>query len=134
MVLFTKIWLHMDWVNTMNDVKRISLIIAIIGIVMIYAISIFIEPESVTTGSIDLGDTGKYVIINGTITSMNVNDGHVFLDVDDGTGTIMVVMFERTARNYPEIYNVKKDDNVVIKGQVNVYKSEIEIIASSIWK
>ncbi len=112
------------------NVKELSLIVAIIGIVMIFAVSVFIEPEQVPIGSIEFSDSGRHVIINGTISEMSVSGGHIFLTVEDSTGSILVVMFERDANQ--DVYNMKAGNNVVIEGQINVYKNELEIIARDI--
>ena len=73
------------------------------------------------------------MILNGTIASVNENNGNVFIGLQDGTGDIPVVMFERTARNQ-QVYELEKNDEIIVKGQVNIYKSELEIIANSITK
>jgi len=49
----------------------------------------------------------------------------------DETGNISVVMFERTARGQV-LPLLAEGDSAVVEGQVNIYKSEPEIIATSI--
>ncbi len=114
---------------------RISLLVAVIGIACIYLVTFFIGPESRTIASITENDAGKHIIVNATVLEKRVKDGNVFLDLGDGTGNITAVMFERTARG-TDIYAVKEGDDILINGQINIYKDELEIIANSvvIWK
>ncbi len=115
-----------------EKLKRISLVLALVGLVLIYVVVLLIEPQIVAVKDLDEKDVGKQVLLNGTILSYRTSDGHVFIEVTDGTGNITTVMFERAARNQKRVYDLKKGDKITVNGQVSVYKSEIEIIANSI--
>lgn len=117
-----------------SRLRKISLAIALIGIALIFATASLSEPQRIAIADITDRDSGRIVSITGTISSYNTKDGHVFLTVTDGTWNMTVVMFERTARSYPDVYQLKKYDNVTVKGQINIYKSELEIIANTVAK
>lgn len=109
---------------------KMSLLIAVVGIIMIYASTILIGSAEMKIGNITGQDVGKNILVNGTVVSYNVNNGNIFIKLSDNTGNITVVMFERTARNQ----ELNNGDIILVEGQVNVYKSELEIIANSISK
>ena len=110
---------------------KLSLSIAIAGVILIYASAALIGSVEMKIGNITDKDVGKNVVINGTITSYSVNGGNVFIKLSDNTGNMTVVMFERTAQGQAKLNN---GDGVLVEGQVNVYKSELEVIAKSISK
>ncbi|MFA4819491.1 MAG: OB-fold nucleic acid binding domain-containing protein [Candidatus Aenigmatarchaeota archaeon] len=110
---------------------KLSLLITIIGIIMIYTSAVLIGSAEMKIGNITDHDVGKNVLVNGTIVSYNVNNGNIFIRLSDSTGNITVVMFERVARAQAELNN---GDTILVEGQINVYKNELEIIAKSISK
>lgn len=115
-----------------QKLTKISLFTALIGIVMIYVVTVFVGPQNMSIKDIKESDVGKQVTLNGTVFSMSENNGNVFIDLQDSTGNITVVMFERTARGQKNVYTLKNDDKIIVEGQVNVYKNELEIIANKI--
>lgn len=113
-----------------SKIKKISLVITVIGLVMIYAASTY-TTNVMQIKDITRSSQGQIIGINGTVTSFSTTNGNIFMNVDDGSGNMTVVMFERTARNQ-DIYKLKEGDNIEVHGQVNVYKNELEIIANSV--
>ena len=117
---------------TDNQIKRISFIIAVIGILGIAIASQFIDAEKLGIKDIDDSKLGRIVEVNGTISSYSTKDGHVFIDLTDGQNKVQVVMFERTARNQKSVYDLKKEYNVTVTGKVLLYHSDLEIQADII--
>lgn len=115
-----------------SQIKKISLTVVVAGLLLIFIAAALAGPRVMNIAAITDEDVGRQISVNGSILSYNTKDGHVFLTVTDGTGNIIVVMFERTARGAPDVYQLKRHDNVTVSGQVNIYKSELEIIANSI--
>lgn len=111
---------------------KISLLIAILGVAMIYLSIALIGPQSIVIGDISKNDTGKQVTLSGTINSYGAANGNIFITLGDVTGNITVVMFERTARGQKEVYELKENELITVDGQINVYKNELEIIANKI--
>ncbi|HIG96788.1 MAG TPA: exodeoxyribonuclease VII large subunit [Candidatus Aenigmarchaeota archaeon] len=109
---------------------KLALLIAIVGIIMIYISTLLLGSAEMKIGNITSRDVGKNVLVNGTITSYNVNNGNIFIRLSDDTGNMTVVMFERTSNGQ----KLNNGDIILVEGQVNVYKSELEIIAKSISK
>ena len=88
--------------------------------------------QATQIGQITDRDDGKHVLVNGTVSGFRITNGNIFFKLGDGTGNITVVMFERAARS--KNIAVGDGDSAEVRGQINVYKSELEIIASSIVK
>ena len=116
---------------TDEKLAKISLVLAVIGIIAIYLSITLPGPERLKIESIDEKDSGRLVSVNGTINSISASNGNIFIGLEDATGNITVVMFERTARGQ-KVYELQENDSVVVDGQVGIYKSELEIIASKI--
>ena len=113
-----------------EKLKIVSLAVALAGLALIFIVSAFTGPQSVEISGITENDAGRIVLVNGTINSYSTSNGNIFIDFGDDTGTINVVMFERTGRGHA--YSLKNGDNVTVTGQVSIYKNELEIIANSI--
>ena len=62
---------------------------------------------------------GKTVITNGIVERVSVNPKVSFITLRDGSFRTTVVVFD-------PISNIKSDDNIVVTGQVKLYKNELE--------
>lgn len=114
-----------------EKLARISLAAAIAGLVLLFIAVSLAQPENVAISQITNSYSGRNVIVDGTVKSYSTSEGNIFIKLEDGTGNITAVMFERAARGQT-IPLLQKGDNATVQGQVNVYKNEPEIIASSI--
>ena len=114
---------------TDEQIRRIALAMAIIGVAGIAVISQYTGPEKLKANAVTNNKIGRLAIA-----SYFSKDGNVFIDLQDETGTLQVVMFERTARNQKEVYGLKKGDNITATGKILLYKSEIEMQADKIEK
>jgi len=119
---------------TDEQIRRIALAMAIIGVAGIAVISQYTGPEKLKANAVTNNKIGRLAEVSGTIASYFSKDGNVFIDLQDETGTLQVVMFERTARNQKEVYGLKKGDNITATGKILLYKSEIEMQADKIEK
>ena len=116
----------------MNDeqIRKTALVMALIGIAGLYAVSFIIGPQDFAIGDIGTDDVGKQVVVQGVIVSGRVSEGNIFLEIGDQTGSIDIVMFERTARG--KTINIGEGIEVEVTGQINFYKGGLEIIATTI--
>ncbi len=115
-----------------KNLIKLSAAVSVIGIAMLFVAVQLAEPQAVRIVDINDAMLGKIVGVNGTIDSINTNNGNVFIKLYDGTGRIDVVVFERNARNNKDVYNVKEGWNITVTGKVAVYKAGLEIIAESV--
>ncbi|GEM_PF-542769 len=117
---------------TDEQIRRIALAMAIIGIAGIAVIGQYTGPEKLKANAVTDDKIGRLAEISGTVASYFSKDGHVFIDLKDETGTLQVIMFERTARDQKDVYGLKNGDNVTATGKILLYKSEIEMQADKI--
>ncbi len=117
---------------TDEQIRKVALVMAIVGVAGIVVISQYTGPEKLKANAVTEGKIGRLVEISGMIASYFSKDGHVFIDLQDETGLVQIVMFERTARGQKGVYELKKGDDVTVTGKVLLYKSEIEVQADKI--
>lgn len=117
---------------TDKNLMYIALVLVIIGIIGLFVILQFIGPTEISTGVVTNNEIGENVAVNGIVKSYSEKDGHVFMDIDDGSGAIKVVMFENTAKNNLIVYSIGENDHVIIEGKVELYKNKLEIAANSV--
>ncbi|MEM7819527.1 MAG: OB-fold nucleic acid binding domain-containing protein [Candidatus Aenigmatarchaeota archaeon] len=115
-----------------NSLIKISLTITLIGLIALFLIVHFIGPKEIEIGKINKDMIGQIVLLRANVESYFSNDGHIFIDAKDSTGTIKVVMFENEAKNNPLVYYIEKNNTIEIRGKIQLYKNELEIVATSI--
>jgi len=107
------------------NLLKISIVIAIIGIVALFFIIMYSTEESIKISDLKIGQIER---ITGTVTSVYISkDDHVFLKVADNTGEISVVVFKGS--NIDEAYELEVGDEISVLGRVEEYKKKLEIIA-----
>lgn len=106
-------------------IYRISAALAIIGIFLIYASSLYLEIEQNQIGNIERSWAGKNVMVTGNITQYSESGSHAFLEVEDSTGSIKIVNFDFEKR-------FEEGDRVNVTGHVELYKGQLEIIVKEI--
>ncbi len=111
--------------------QRISFIITIIGIILLFFIVQNIEPEKIMIKDIDESIIGSYVSVSGIVKSVKITE-NVFFSLCDSDSCIKAVVFEKIAKKKPEAYNLRNMDKVVLSGRINLYNNELEIIAEDI--
>ncbi|MBN3037179.1 MAG: OB-fold nucleic acid binding domain-containing protein [Candidatus Diapherotrites archaeon] len=100
-----------------NHFDAACIIIAIAGIALLIAS----EAPAREVTSLDSTEAGESVILSGIITSKYSRNGHVFLEVNDTKAVIF---------NAGKEHFLMRGDPVRLKGIVNEYNGEKELIAS----
>jgi len=103
----------------------ISLAWSLIGIFLLMLVAIFTEPQETLIANLE-ENLGKTVIVNGDVTKATYKENVAFIDIKDKTGKVSVVLFEKPA------YQVVSGDAISVKGKVQIYKDELEIVADEI--
>lgn len=112
------------------DILKISIAIAIIGMVALFFLVQFNNENTVKISDLKTGQTAR---ISGMVTSVYVSkDNNVFLKVSDNTGEISIVAFKSS--NIDSAYDMENGDQVSVSGRVEEYKGSLEIIAKDISK
>ena len=111
----------------MKDRKLLVIALAwsLIGIFLLILFALFSEPEKIQLK--DLQDNlGKTVVAEGDVTKATYLDTVAFIDLSDETGDALVVLFKQPA------YKVSAGDVIAVKGKVQLYQNEIELVADEI--
>ncbi len=113
---------------------RISLVCSVVGLVALGLISSSITSNVVNIQTITPDSIGLVVRICGNVTSTYVSKGgHIFLDVKDNSGTMNVVVFDNMVKDLSiNPYELGVEDCVCVRGEVDMYRDELEIIPKDI--
>lgn len=110
-----------------KQLYKISVFLSAIGLTLMYASSLYLEPGTVEIKNIDRGETGEVLEIKGTVANVSNNGGNLFMDLKDSTGSIMVANFDTEV-------SVSEGESVSVIGNVELYEGELELIAQEIKK
>ena len=115
---------------------RISLVCSVVGLIALGLISSSITSNTILIQTVTPDSIGLMVKLCGVITrAYTSKDGHVFLDLADESGTINVVVFESMVNGLSiNPYELKEGDNVCVRGEVDMYRNELEIVPKDITK
>ena len=115
-----------------SDIIRISLVAAASGLVLLFFVSSYSTAPVVRIEELSFDDTGTKVAARGDITSVRLHDdGHIFLELNDGTGKIKVAIFKNVAENLDVRLRdciTRIGEDATISGEVEEYQDELEII------
>lgn len=89
---------------------------------LLYLISQFLPYKEVKISDINMNMLNERVLVSGKISSVYHSKETTFLNLSQENNSIKIVFF----RNI----NFKKGENAIIKGVVQFYKNEIEIIGN----
>jgi len=79
-----------------NTLKKLSIICSLAGLVLLF----FATTQTQATtdiNTITIDDMGKLFKVCGRIISTKTSNNHVFLDIEDNTGSIKFVIFNESA-------------------------------------
>jgi DNA/RNA endonuclease YhcR with UshA esterase domain len=117
-----------------NTIRNTALICSIIGLALLFWISNEIQATS-DINTITIDDIGKGFKVCGTINSRRVSNNHIFLEIEDKTGTIRFVMFNTTALKLNETgvspYELTEGTEICAPGVAEEYPKgtgELELV------
>ena len=109
---------------TPYKLKKISFFLAIVGIFLIFAISIFIKPKSIDGCDLENIKDGKYVEISGTITDeIDLAENFMLFKLENNTCEIDIIC---------SCVRTLQDQKVIVQGKVQTYKDKKQILADKI--
>ena len=96
----------------------------------------YIEPKEIVVNEITRNNIGETVAVTGVIDSIKMSSSgkSCFLELNDGTGKINVIIFESTLVELQDAGNDLesfKGQKVKIVGSITEYKSSMELILSN---
>ncbi|MGC9059458.1 MAG: exodeoxyribonuclease VII large subunit [Candidatus Aenigmatarchaeota archaeon] len=109
----------------MKKILIICLLIAILGISILYFLAKFSQAEYVPIENLDSTYIGKTVRTSGRIVSVTYSKGNIFLTIYDKK-SIDVPIFSNVAKYLS--YNFKKGQKISVVGVVDEYKGKLQIV------
>jgi len=113
---------------------KISIACSIIGLIGLFFFASAMEAVVVNIGDLTPDDVGISTKVCGNVTKVSVSkNGHIFLDIEDGTGKIDAVIFNSSVSTLGiDPYFITEDDSICATGKLDVYRNELEIIPKKI--
>ncbi|MGB9675194.1 MAG: OB-fold nucleic acid binding domain-containing protein [Candidatus Nanoarchaeia archaeon] len=99
----------------------ICLIWIVLGLFGLFLLSAFLEPQEISLADLEKS-IGKTAIIKARVENITYKENVVFLKLTDGVNKRNAVFFGNP------VYEIIQGDYVAIKGVVQIYKGEPEII------
>ncbi|MDD1763999.1 MAG: OB-fold nucleic acid binding domain-containing protein [Methanobacteriaceae archaeon] len=116
-----------------DKIFKIALIISLLGIVGMIFNAGYITPQKVQIADLNLGMVDKEVSVEGIVQGVkkSKNGNTYFLDLTDGTGRLIIVVFESTSfameKNNISVTEINQR-RVNIVGNVAEYQGTLEVI------
>ncbi len=111
-----------------KQITLLILLLAIVGLVIIYFAVMNIKPKELEIGDIQDSMTGRLVKITGEISNIKKNkSGNSYWTVDDGSSITVPILDNKFKKLTPE-----RGDIVEIIGLVTKYKEELEVMPKEI--
>ncbi len=108
-----------------KSLVRISLICAIAGLALIYALSCVVEPQSISVNLLDRYE-GRVVSVIGSVVDLRRHEaGHIFIKLQDESGTCEVPLFQSLAQKVPVLY---LGDRLRVVGVVEEYRDSLQVV------
>ncbi len=104
---------------------KASVFMAVTGLTLMYASSLYLDIERVDIGEIEKSWSGKNVRVSGSVVDFSRSGDTAFIELEDDTGQILVVDFDSSIE-------LEEEERVNVTGHVSIYEGELEVIAREI--
>ena len=122
----------------LNDrlIFKVALITSLIGIIGMLVFASYIEPKEIQIKEITRNNIGETVAVIGVVESIKESSSgsSCFMELNDGTGKINLIVFESTLVELQDAGNDLdsfKNHKVKVIGSITEYKSSMELILSN---
>ena len=112
------------------DTTKMSFVLAITGIIALFFATENLAPVQASVSEITTGYAGRDVVVNGTIKSLSIKEGNIFITLEEKDFRIVIFRNKADDSNYA----LKKGDRISAAGKVQIYKNELEVIAENVSK
>lgn len=121
-----------------NDeiIFKVALITSLIGMIGMLAFASYIEPKEIAINEITRNNIGETVSVTAVVESvkMSSSGSSCFIELNDGTGKINLIVFESTLVELNDAgndLNEFKNHKVKVVGSITEYKSSMELILAN---
>jgi aspartyl/asparaginyl-tRNA synthetase len=111
-----------------KQIALASLLLALFGLAVILFSTKSMKAKEIRIEEIG-SNIGNYVEISGSVSSLRTSRENVFISICSGE-CITVVVFKGVAKDStkPNAYLVKKGDRLLVRGEVQEYNGEPELV------
>ena len=114
-----------------EDLTRLSIIVIIVGLVIIFVAALVNETPVVHAGDLTLSMSGEQISVCGKITKVVRSEkGTVFLDILDGSGSVSVVFFPDSVKALG--LDVSEGHTGCVSGTVDASDGEVGLVGRTI--
>ncbi|MBS3097612.1 hypothetical protein J4209_02335 [Candidatus Woesearchaeota archaeon] len=106
---------------------KIALICSVVGIAILYAVSLNISINEKTIDEINKGDIGEKVKIKGVLTKVSDTENVVFLEITQAQNMDVIIFKDKG-----QILNLTEGNYVEIIGKIEEYEGKREVIADRV--
>jgi len=106
------------------NLKKISLIVALVGILLLILLLEGIPPRELKISEIEKSDINKKVFVIGEITNIKSYDDFKIISLKDETGTIEVILNSKE--------NLTMNQTISVYGVIKEYEQTLQIQADKI--
>ena len=85
-------------------------------------------PEMVAVGALTAADRGRQVVVQGTLGQPDFFSAGVKFALDDGTGTIVLLLWQNVYDEIPDAARMVDGTRVEIKGRIDEFEGELQIV------
>lgn len=110
---------------------KLSLIVSVTGIILLFVFAQTIEAEKIEIADIDKSFIGNNIEVFADIITFYSSDGNYFLKIRDKTGNISAIIFKQVVNSF-DTSKLKKGQQIKLSGEVSDYKGSLEIITNKI--
>ncbi|MDI6810829.1 MAG: hypothetical protein QMD80_04015 [archaeon] len=112
----------------MDKTAKIVIIFSLLGVCILYGISLFVKPPFVPLDVVALHE-GSVIRTAGVITDFSITKSGNVLMVIEGNQTELLLFVTSGAEN-EELLNLSYGDEIEVEGRVEVYRGEYELVVS----
>ncbi len=105
---------------------KVALVCSIVGVFIIFIFANRLEPSLVNISGISKSFAEQDVKVRGTVVSSKITSSVLMFDLQDETGKIKVVAFDK------DDFKAGNDQRIEVLGRVKEYKGVLEIEAKKI--
>lgn len=112
-------------VSLPDDLQRVSILLVIIGVSVLYAAGAVYTPPRVSVAAIDGQRMGEMVRVTGVVSNPVEREGTLFFTIGAGNRTVRAVAFQSG-------FTVHDSERYEITGRVDVYRGEPELVVHAV--
>ncbi len=133
-LIFIGKWINGDKMEVTDQlIFKVAIVTTLIGIIGMLVFASSIEPKEIEIKEITRNNIGEIVSVTGVVESVKMSSSgkSCFLELNDGTSKINVIVFESTLVELEDVgndLNDFKNHKVKITGSITEYNSAMELI------